>query len=33
MCVKTITFYPESSPAIDGIVSLFDANNGRLLQV
>jgi hypothetical protein len=33
MCVKTLTFFRESSPAIDGIVSLFDSNNGRLLLV
>ncbi|CAF0742818.1 unnamed protein product [Adineta steineri] len=33
MCVKTITSFPESSPAIDGAVSLFDSNNGRLLLI
>jgi hypothetical protein len=33
MCVKTITSFPKSSPAIDGVVSLFDSNNGRLLLV
>ncbi|CAF1132668.1 unnamed protein product [Rotaria sordida] len=33
MCVKTITSFPESSPAIDGAVSLFNSNNGRLLLI
>jgi len=33
MCVKTITNFPKSSPALDGVVTLFDSNNGRLLLV
>jgi len=33
MCVKTITSFPGSSPAIDGAVSLFNSNNGHLLLV
>ena len=33
MCVKTITVFPNSSPAIDGNVSLFDCNTGRLCLV
>ncbi|CAF1370517.1 unnamed protein product [Rotaria sordida] len=33
MCVKTITSFPGSSPAIDGAVSLFNSNNGRLLLI
>lgn len=33
MCVKTITYFPTSSPTIDGIVSLFDSKTGRLLLV
>ncbi|CAF0805750.1 unnamed protein product [Adineta ricciae] len=31
MCVKTITYFPASSPTIDGVVSLFDSKTGRLL--
>ncbi|CAF2528391.1 unnamed protein product [Rotaria sp. Silwood2] len=33
MCVKTLTSFPESLPAIDGTVSLFNSNNGRLLLI
>ncbi len=33
MFVKTITSFPKSLPTIDGAVSLFDSNNGRLLLV
>ncbi|UJR14754.1 hypothetical protein I4U23_001744 [Adineta vaga] len=33
MCVKTITYFPESSPTIDGVVSLFDSKTGRLLLI
>lgn len=33
MSVKTITSFPLSQPAIDGLVSLFSSETGRLLLV